>query len=216
MQPILTAENISYVLKEQTIIQEISLDITEGSHVTITGPSGGGKSTLLKLLASLVTPTKGQILFHQQNIAEIMPEAYRKKVSYCFQQPALFGETVKDNFLFPYTIRKKEFDGNHACRLLQQLQLPEAYLDKKITELSGGEKQRVALIRNVLFLPEVLLLDEVTAGLDEESKKIVNQWLIQLNQSQNVTLIRVTHDSQEIAQSEEIKTIVAGRLERKE
>lgn len=210
---ILTMENISYKLQEQTIIANISLEIVEGSHVTITGPSGGGKSTLLKLLASLLTPTEGRILFHQQNIAELMPEDYRRKVSYCFQQPSLFGETVKDNFLLPYTIRKKEFQQAHAVALLKQLQLPEVYLDKKITELSGGEKQRVALIRNVLFLPEVLLLDEVTTGLDEESKQIVNKWLLGLNQNQNVTLIRVTHDNEEIAQSKELRRIVAGRLE---
>ncbi|MBP2097632.1 ABC transporter ATP-binding protein [Enterococcus rivorum] len=213
MGKFLIAENISYKLKEQTIIEDITLEIMEGSHVTITGPSGGGKSTLLKLLASLLTPTKGKILFHDQNIDELMPEDYRKKVSYCFQQPSLFGETVKDNFLLPYTIRKKEFEKSHAVNLLKQLKLPEEYLDKKITELSGGEKQRVALIRNVLFLPEVLLLDEVTAGLDEESKGIVNQWLVGLNHEQNVTLIRVTHDSEEIAQSKEIRQIVAGRLE---
>lgn len=213
MGKFLIAENISYKLKEQTIIEDITLEIMEGSHVTITGPSGGGKSTLLKLLASLLTPTKGKILFHDQNIDELMPEDYRKKVSYCFQQPSLFGETVQDNFLLPYAIRKKEFEKSHAIHLLKQLKLPEEYLDKKVTELSGGEKQRVALIRNVLFLPEVLLLDEVTAGLDEESKGIVNQWLVGLNRKQDVTLIRVTHDSEEIAQSKEIRQIVAGRLE---
>ncbi len=153
------------------------------------------------------------MLFHEQDIINLQPESYRMQVSYCFQQPTLFGETVRDNFVFPYEVRKQAFQESHVLTLLEQVELPKSYLDKKITELSGGEKQRVALIRNVIFLPEVLLLDEVTAGLDEKSKRIVNQWLLRLNQEQNITLIRVTHDTEEITQSTVVKKIVAGRLE---
>ncbi|MEI5993471.1 ABC transporter ATP-binding protein [Candidatus Enterococcus mansonii] len=209
----LKTEHISFQLEEQSIVNDITMNFEKGSHTTITGPSGSGKSTLLKLLASLLTPTKGKIYFNDQDIETFTPESYRMQVSYCFQQPSLFGETVRDNFMLPYEIRKKEFQVEHVVELLKEVQLSERYLDKKITELSGGEKQRIALIRNVIFLPEVLLLDEVTAGLDEESKKIVNQWLMQLNQEKNVTLIRVTHDTEEIAQSTIVKKIVAGRLE---
>ncbi|WP_207695759.1 hypothetical protein DOK67_0001533 [Enterococcus sp. DIV0212c] len=213
MATILTANHISYEIENKQIINNIELEIEQGSHLTITGPSGGGKSTLLKLLASLLTITKGKIFFKGDDITTLTPENYRMQVSYCFQQPSLFGETVRDNFMFPYEVRKKDFQESHVLELLKEVKLPENYLDKKITELSGGEKQRVALIRNVIFLPEVLLLDEVTAGLDEESKQIVNQWLLQLNQEKNITLIRVTHDAEEIAQSTIVKKIVAGRLE---
>ncbi|EOL49950.1 ABC transporter ATP-binding protein [Enterococcus caccae] len=209
----LRTDHISFQLEEKLIVNEITINFEKGSHTTITGPSGSGKSTFLKLLASLLSPTKGAIIFNNQNITELAPENYRMQVSYCFQQPSLFGETVRDNFMFPYEVRKKDFQENHVLELLEEVKLPESYLDKKITELSGGEKQRIALIRNVIFLPEVLLLDEVTAGLDEESKQIVNQWLLKLNQEKNVTLIRVTHDTEEIAQSTIIKKIVAGRLE---
>lgn len=209
----LKTEHISFQLKEQSILKDISLSFEKGSHTTIIGPSGSGKSTLLKILASLVTPTKGRVILNDQDISELTPENYRMQVSYCFQQPSLFGLTVRDNFMFPYLIRKKEFQENHVLSLLKEVKLPENYLDKKITELSGGEKQRVALLRNVIFLPEILLLDEVTTGLDEESKKIVNQWLLKLNQEKNITLVRVTHDSEEIEQSIIVKKIVAGRLE---
>lgn len=209
----LKTEHISFQVEEQTILSDITISFDKGSHTTITGPSGSGKSTLLKLLASLLTPTKGKVLLNDQDIMALAPENYRMQVSYCFQQPSLFGETVRDNFMFPYEVRKKEFQENHVLNLLKEVKLPESYLDKKITELSGGEKQRVALIRNVIFLPEVLLLDEVTAGLDEESKAIVNQWLLKLNQEKNVTLIRVTHDPEEIAQASIVKKIVVGSLE---
>lgn len=209
----LKSEHIFFQHEEQSILNDITTSFEKGSHTTITGPSGSGKSTFLKLLASLLTPTKGKVLLNDQDIMALAPENYRMQVSYCFQQPSLFGETVRDNFMFPYEVRKKEFQENHVLSLLNEVKLPESYLDKKITELSGGEKQRVALIRNVIFLPEVLLLDEVTAGLDEESKAIVNQWLLKLNQEKNVTLIRVTHDPEEIAQATIVKKIVAGSLE---
>lgn len=212
----LKTAHVSFQLDEQSIINDVTISFKSGSHTTITGPSGSGKSTLLKILASLLTPTKGKICFKDQDIETLTPENYRMQVSYCFQQPSLFGETVRDNFMFPYEVRKKEFQESHVLNLLKEVKLPESYLDKKITELSGGEKQRVALIRNVIFLPEVLLLDEVTAGLDEESKAIVNNWLLQLNQEKNITLIRVTHDPEEIAQATIVKKIVAGRLEETE
>ncbi|MGG5341838.1 ABC transporter ATP-binding protein [Enterococcus sp. AZ192] len=212
MEPILTTESLFYESDQQMILQDISIMIESGSHVTITGPSGSGKSTLLKLLASLLTPTKGKIIFEGADSSTLPIEEYRMAVSYCFQQPSLFGDTVKDNFLFPYQIRKKSFDERHAIELLDDMQLKPDYLNKPIKELSGGEKQRVALIRNVLFLPKVLLLDEVTAGLDQQSKEIVNQWLTALNRERKVTLIRVTHDNQEIANAQKLIQIKEGQV----
>lgn len=212
MNPILATESLFYEADQQMILQDITITIDSASHVTITGPSGSGKSTLLKLLASLLTPTKGKIMFEGTDSLAVPVEEYRMAVSYCFQQPSLFGDTVKDNFLFPYQIRKKSFDDQHAIELLDDMQLKPDYLNKPINELSGGEKQRVALIRNVLFLPKVLLLDEVTAGLDQQSKEIVNQWLAALNREKKVTLIRVTHDTQEIAGAQKLIQLKDGQV----
>jgi putative ABC transport system ATP-binding protein len=87
--------------------------------------------------------------------------------------------------------------------------LPADYLDKKITTLSGGEKQRVALIRNLLFRPEVLLLDEVTTGLDEESKEIVHQLIARVHQ-EGTTIVQVTHDQEELAASKQLLHMEKG------
>ena len=203
MSNLLRAEGVSYQVNGRSILSDIDLSFETGSNTTIVGPSGSGKSTFLKILSSLLSPTEGEVFYQEAPITTIPIETYRQKVSYCFQQPTLFGETVYDNLLFPFTVRQEAFN---------QEKVPAAYLEKKIAELSGGERQRVALLRNIIFVPDVLLLDEVTTGLDEESKQIVNQLLNQLNKEQGVTLVRVTHDTEEIQQAQQVIRIVAGKV----
>lgn len=208
---VLTIQDVSFSIDQQTILQPLSLEIASGEVITLVGPSGSGKSTLLKIIASLLTPSTGSILFNNQDISMLEPVNYRKEVSYCFQQPSLFGETVSDNLNFPFEIRKKALDETLIQSYLKQVDLPASFLSKKITELSGGEKQRIALIRNLLFPPQVLLLDEVTTGLDTDSKEIVQQ-LLKNSAEAGTTLIQVTHDESEIAQAHRLITIDKGGL----
>lgn len=208
---VLTIQDVSFSIDQQTILQPLSLEIATGEVITLVGPSGSGKSTLLKIIASLLTPSTGSILFNNQDISMLDPVNYRKEVSYCFQQPSLFGETVSDNLNFPFEIRKKSLDETLIQSYLKQVDLPASFLSKKITELSGGEKQRIALIRNLLFPPQVLLLDEVTTGLDTDSKEIVQQ-LLKNSAEAGTTLIQVTHDESEIAQAHRLITIDKGGL----
>lgn len=208
---LLELKNISYENNQQLIIDQISLNVAAGDFLTISGPSGGGKSTLLRLIASLVTPTSGEIFFNGRNQTDYPYTEYRREVSYCFQQPTLFGESVYDNLVFPYQLREKVPDENFLLEHLQIVDLPKNYLDKPITQLSGGERQRVALIRNILFLPRILLLDEVTVGLDEKNKAIIRQLITHIHQSQ-VTILQVTHDDAEIKSAETIKWIKGGHL----
>lgn len=208
---ILSLKNVGYRVKDKDIISNFSLDIATGAFLTIVGPSGGGKSTLLKLLANLISPTSGEIDFKDKNINTYSPINYRRQVSYCFQQPSLFGETVKDNLEFPFKIRKQTPDQSKMEQVLESVDLKTDFLNKNITELSGGEKQRVALIRNLLFKPEVLLLDEITTGLDNDSKEIVHR-LIQNVHKDNTTIIQVTHDNDEIHQAGQIIKVAEGKL----
>ena len=208
---ILSLKNVGYRVKDKDIISNFSLDIATGAFLTIVGPSGGGKSTLLKLLANLISPTSGEIDFKDKNINAYSPTNYRRQVSYCFQQPSLFGETVKDNLEFPFKIRKQTPDQSKMEQVLESVDLKTDFLNKNITELSGGEKQRVALIRNLLFKPEVLLLDEITTGLDNDSKEIVHR-LIQNVHKGNTTIIQVTHDNDEIHQAGQIIKVAEGKL----
>ena len=204
-------DNLGFVSPEKMILEGISLSIKEGEHLTITGPSGSGKSSLLKLLAALVSPSSGQLFYQGQEMGDLDPVAYRREVSYCFQQPVLFGQTVRDNVAFPFEIRQIPFDQERVLTALARLNLGPEFLEKPIKDLSGGEKQRVALVRNLLFEPKVLLLDEVSSGLDEKTKILLRAFLKDLHQ-EGVTLIEVTHDQQEIEAAERLVTIVGGRL----
>ena len=204
-------DNLGLVSPEKMILEGISLSIKEGEHLTITGPSGSGKSSLLKLLAALVSPSSGLIFYQGQDLGDLDPVAYRREVSYCFQQPVLFGQTVRDNVAFPFEIRQIPFDQERVLTALARLNLGPEFLEKPIKDLSGGEKQRVALVRNLLFEPKVLLLDEVSSGLDEKTKILLRTFLKDLHQ-EGVTLIEVTHDQQEIEATERLVTIVGGRL----
>lgn len=212
MTPIFELKQVGYQVADQQILSNIDLTIAPGEFVTLAGPSGSGKSTLLRLLATLLTPTSGQLFYNGQDQASYDKITYRREVSYCFQQPSLFGETVQDNLAFPFNIRKQPFDDAKALQALTAVDLPETMLTKPIISLSGGQKQRVALIRNLLFPPQVLLLDEISTGLDTDTKNIVHRLIDTMNQ-RGVTIISVTHDESEITAATRLLNMVAGKLE---
>lgn len=190
-------KNVNYTVKEQHILKNINIEIPDGSFTVVSGPSGSGKSTLLKVIGSLISPTSGDIIYHEKNQSSYSPQEYRQEVSYCFQTPVLFGETVRDNLKFPYEIRGLDFDEGRAQQLLDTIGL-SGFIDKGINDISGGEKQRVALIRNVIFMPKVLLLDEITSALDTESKQEVWKFINKLYSEEKLTIISVTHQVDEI------------------
>lgn len=206
-------ENIFYSVQNQTILSNINLTIEEGDFITINGPSGSGKSTLLKILASMITPTSGKLTYKGESLNKDHITDYRKEVSYFFQQPTLFDETVMDNLKFPFDIRQAEFDKPRVTKLLERFKLNESYLDKKIIDLSGGEKQRIAFVRNLIFEPEVLLLDEVTSALDDENKDIIQQFITK--DLKEKTIIWVTHDNDEFKLGKRQLSIIDGILEEK-
>ena len=190
---ILTALGLCCTREETAILQEIDIQIAKGDCVSIVGPSGSGKSTLLRLLADLMSPSDGQLLFKGKDYRDYPPELLRREISYAVQQPVLFGRTVADNVCFPYVVRSEKPDQKRIRELFDALRLTEDLWDKDIYTLSGGEKQRIALMRNLLFPPEVLLLDEITSALDEDNARLIEQLIHAFNQT-GVTVVWVTHD----------------------
>ncbi|MDR3432751.1 MAG: iron ABC transporter ATP-binding protein FetA [Rouxiella aceris] len=206
-QILLRLQDVSFSLNQQVLLPPTSLELNASEFTLLTGPSGCGKSTLLKIVASLQNPSSGQVFFTGQDISQLNVENYRQQVSYCFQTPVLFGQTVFDNLALPYQIRGKKADRVHMCDWLARVNLPKDMLDKEVQSLSGGEKQRVSLLRNLQFLPQVLLLDEITSALDEENKRNVNSIIADLVKQQGIAVMWVTHDSNEIRHAQRVITL---------
>lgn len=103
-------QEVGLTVTEKVILDKISFQVNQGERVTLAGPSGSGKSSILKLLAGLVSPTQGTILVSEKNFSDLDMVFHRRTVSYCFQQPVLFDKTVKDNLAFPFEIRQLQFD----------------------------------------------------------------------------------------------------------
>lgn len=205
---LLDVQDVSYVQDGTTLLAPVSLSLNRGEFILLTGPSGSGKSTLLKIIASLLDPSKGRVLYKDRATDRLKPEIYRQQVSYCFQTPALFGATVYDNLALPWQIRQKKIERDALTGWLERVNLPAEMLEKNIEQLSGGEKQRVALLRNLQWLPEVLLLDEITSALDEENKQVVNQLIGGLVKEKGVAVIWISHDTAEITQAQRVVTLL--------
>ena len=213
---LLELSNISYIVKDKSIISDVSLSVNQGDYITIVGPSGSGKSTLLKLCSDLISPTSGTITYNDRPLTAIDPESYRREVDYCFQRPYLFAKTVRRNILFPYDIRCLEPDISRIEYLFDLLHMPLNYMERRNDELSGGEMQRICLIRSLIFEPKVLLLDEVTSALDATNTSIVENVIDELHKK-GITIISITHNEEQSLRTANRRiTIVDGQLAKEE
>ena len=213
---LLELSNISYIVKDKSIISDVSLSVNQGDYITIVGPSGSGKSTLLKLCSDLISPTSGTITYNDRPLTAIDPKSYRREVGYCFQRPYLFTKTVRRNILFPYDIRGLKPDMSHIEYLFDLLHMPLNYMERRNDELSGGEMQRICLIRSLIFEPKVLLLDEVTSALDATNTSIVENVIDELHKK-GITIISITHnEEQSLRIANRRITIVDGQLAKEE
>lgn len=211
--PLISLKEVAYQINNQQILSNISLDIYQGDSIAMVGPSGSGKSTLLKLIGSLLSPTEGKIYFNGADLMQLNPIEYRQNVSYFFQNAVLFDKTVRDNLAFPATIRQASFDEQKAIEGLEKVRLNATYLDKEIFELSGGEKQRIALVRNLMFMPSVLLLDEVTSSLDPINRDIILNYVRQLNAKDDIPIIWITHNVDDAQYFKRLIKIEDGLME---
>ena len=202
--PLLDVKDVAFSVGDRQLLRPVSLQLHEGDCVLLTGPSGSGKSTLLKIIASLLTPTSGQLIFRNSDITTLKAEAYRQQVSYCFQTPQLFGQTVYDNLALPWQIRRQKPQQDKLVAHLESVNLSPDILNKSIEQLSGGEKQRVGLLRNLQFMPQILLLDEVTSALDEENKLAVLSLINRIAAEEKVVVVRISHDVNDIQQAEQV------------
>jgi sulfate/thiosulfate transport system ATP-binding protein len=195
-------------------LEDVSVVVPEGSLTAILGPSGGGKSTLLRVIAGLEEPDAGQVLINGRDVTR--DPAQDRGIGFVFQHYAAFKHmTVRDNVGFGLRIRKRRKDEirRRVDELLELVQL-ETYAERYPAQLSGGQRQRMALARALAIEPRVLLLDEPFGALDARVRKELRAWLKRLQAEVGVTTVFVTHDQEEAMDlADQIVLVHEGRVE---
>ncbi|MEA2030595.1 MAG: ATP-binding cassette domain-containing protein [candidate division Zixibacteria bacterium] len=209
LSAILEAHSLTRVAGETTIIDDFTYSFAPRNIYSIVGPSGAGKSSLLRLLNRLDEPTSGEVFFNGVSAADYPPEELRRKVGYLFQTPYLFPETVRDNLLYA----NPHLTDASINQLLDQIQVNNVLLDKKVQTLSVGQSQRVAIGRLLAVGPEVLLLDEPTSALDPAYTEAIEKTILALEKDIGLTVIVVTHHpDQALRLGGTVLLLVEGKL----
>lgn len=192
----LEVKHISKAYKDNVILEDINFTIKKGEVISIVGNSGCGKSTILKCLNRIENISSGEIILNGKDITEYKVEELRQKIGLVFQDYNLFEHlTIIDNLTIGLIKLKgysKESATNEALKLLSKLKLLDK-VNNYPDELSGGEKQRIAIARTLLMKPDIILLDEPTSALDKSMKKEVLKLIGNLVK-EDLTLIIVSHE----------------------
>ncbi len=218
--PILEARGVSRREPngDRWLLQDVCLKINGGCRLALVGPTGSGKTVLLRALSRLDVIDSGTILWHGNPVSGDAIPAFRRQTIYLQQQPALIEGTVEDNLRLPFTFagqRDREYSKATIQSLLDQVNRSADLLPQSARDLSGGEKQIVALLRAIQLQPTMLMLDEPTASLDDESmrmiEQLVNNWFDQSPLDR--AFVWVSHNKDQVARiANRIVTIDAGRL----
>jgi ABC-type lipoprotein export system ATPase subunit len=183
------------------VLKDITLKVDKARSVAIVGPSGSGKSTLLNIIGALDRPTAGRVLFDGKDLAEMndieLAGIRNKEIGFVFQLHHLLPQcTVLENVLVPTLTEKNRAKSSkakeRAVNLLEHVGLKDWLLHRP-GQLSGGQRQRVAVVRALINQPKLLLADEPTGSLDEHAAQNIAELLVELNRSEQVTLILATH-----------------------
>ncbi|WP_410496044.1 energy-coupling factor transporter ATPase [Cellulosilyticum sp. ST5] len=217
-------DHLTHIYNEGTPFQKVALEdinmsIEKGEFVGIIGHTGSGKSTLIQMFNGLLKPTKGEVYVNQQNIhgEKINKKEMRQKVGLVFQYPEyqLFEMTVKDDVAFGpknMGLTKEEIDKQVKFGL-DAVGLDESYYEKSPFELSGGQKRRVAIAGVLAMNPEILILDEPTAGLDPKGRNELFAQLKKMHQELGLTIVLISHSMEDVAKYvEKLFVLYKGRI----
>lgn len=217
----LELKNISFSVDtpegRNDIIKDISLTVEDGKLLVLTGPNGGGKTTLAKIIMGLVTPTSGKILWNGEDVTELnITERAKKGISYGFQQPPRFkGIKVRD--LLSIASGKRILPKTEACNYLTQVGLcANDYLDRDVdTSLSGGEVKRIEIATILARQSGLMILDEPEAGIDLWSFSKLTETFSQIHAKRDCTMIIISHQERIISLADEIVVVSGGRISKR-
>lgn len=218
----LTIDKLSKAyLQRGTVLDELSLRISEGDSISVMGPSGSGKTTLLNIIGLLDKPDKGTISFRGRDISsynENESAAYRNRnIGFVFQEHLLLPHlTVLDNINLPllaadHSAEEYQSRRSHIADLMERTGIT-SLAKKHPFQISGGEAQRVALVRALANKPSILLADEPTGSLDENNAEILGDMLVEMNSAYGVTLILATHSASLSSKMKNQLKLHSGRL----
>lgn len=201
---------------QNDVIKDVSFEIPKGSYTTIVGHNGSGKSTIAKLLIGLLKAKSGEIKILGNILNEENVYSLRNHVGIVFQNPdnQFIGSTVADDIAFGLE--------NHCVPQEQMQAIIEDvaarvnmsdFLDSEPTKLSGGQKQRVAIAGILAIAPDIIIFDESTSMLDPQGKASINEQIQKLHDERNITILSITHDMEEVAQSEYVIVLKDGKVE---
>jgi phospholipid/cholesterol/gamma-HCH transport system ATP-binding protein len=210
--PVVAVDNLHKAFGRQKVLNGISLSVSRGETLAVLGRSGTGKSVLLRLIIGLETPDSGTVCIHGQSIAGLAIDQMgeiRKKMGFLFQHAALYDSlTVAGNVAFPLVHHRRDISRSERDDRVKQLLAEvgmEGNLEKMPSDISGGMQKRVGLARALALEPEILLLDEPTAGLDPISSGEIDDLILKLQRERKMASIVVTHDLHSAS-------TIAGRL----
>jgi putative ABC transport system ATP-binding protein len=211
---VLRAEHLGRTVRDKILVEDVNFELQKGGVLAITGSSGSGKTSLLRLLNRLDEPTSGTVLVEGADYHNIEARELRRKLGMVTQRPYLFPGSVADNLRFGPAQRGEILPLETIEELLTQVGLKD-YSRRDVANLSGGEAQRVSVARALANSPLALLLDEPTAALDEAAKLEVESAIQKVMRDQGLTCIVVTHDIAQAARLAERALVVEhGRIVR--
>ena len=204
---------------EVNALKGVSFDINEGDYIALLGPSGSGKTTLLSIIGCLIHPTSGEVYFSKHKVSDIDDKELSilrsREIGFVFQFTDLLANlTVLENVLVPVIFQDGQVSAKekHAKEMLSRLGL-EYCINSRINMLSGGERQRVAIARSLINRPRLLLADEPTGDLDEETSKLIINLFSEYNAA-GTTIVFVTHNKTFAKAARNVYQMNNGRIEK--